>query len=162
MDHIAFMTKKYKLIDKILTGEKKVESRWYVNKIAPWNKINVGDTIYFKNSGEKVTAKAGVKKVLQFSNINKTTAKALFELDRDQSKTILEILTKYGKLISFSNSDYKKFAYENTNKNYCILIYLSDPQKIEPFQINKSGYGNACAWICIDSVNSIKLQSDKD
>ncbi len=156
------MTKKLKLIDKILSGRKKIESRWHVNKIAPWNKIQIGGTIYFKNAGEKVTAKATVSKVLQFSNINQTASKNLFDNPENQTKTILEILNKYGKLIAFSNSEYEEFARDNKNKNYCILIYLANPQKLEPFQINKSGFGNACAWICIDSVESIKLQGGKD
>jgi len=35
MDHIAIMNPKLKLIDKTLSGEKKVESRWLKNKSAP-------------------------------------------------------------------------------------------------------------------------------
>jgi ASC-1-like (ASCH) protein len=69
MHHIAIMKKQWKLIDKILAGSKTLESRWYVNKRDPWNKVKVGDTIFFKNTGEPVTAKATVSKVLQFENI---------------------------------------------------------------------------------------------
>jgi len=49
-------------------GEKQIESRWYVNKINPWNKVKVGDTVYFKNSGDPVTAKVRVKKSCNSSN----------------------------------------------------------------------------------------------
>ncbi len=45
MDHVAIMKKAWKLIPKILDGQKKVESRWGVNKCAPWGKIKVGDNV---------------------------------------------------------------------------------------------------------------------
>ena len=56
MDHVAIMNKRWKLIPKILDGSKTIESRWYVNKIKPWNSIKEDDKIYFKNSGEPITA----------------------------------------------------------------------------------------------------------
>lgn len=50
MNHIAIMKKSWGLLPKILSGEKKIESRWYLNKNALWGKIKKGDTVYFKNS----------------------------------------------------------------------------------------------------------------
>jgi len=43
------------------------------------------------------------------------------------------------------------------NKKYCILIYLKNPEKVEPFEINKAGFGAMSAWITIPSVDSIKI-----
>ena len=65
------MKKGWNLTEKILTREKTIESRWYKNKYPPWNKIKPGEAIYFKNSGEPVTIKTKVGKVLQFSDLNK-------------------------------------------------------------------------------------------
>ena len=62
MEHLAIMRKSWGLTQKILTGQKKIESRWYKNKYRPWNQIQKGDVIYFKDSGEPVTIKATVKK----------------------------------------------------------------------------------------------------
>ena len=70
-DHIAIMKKSWNLTEKILTREKTIESRWYKNKYPPWDKIKPAETIYFKNSGEPVTIKTKVEKVLQFSDLNK-------------------------------------------------------------------------------------------
>jgi len=44
MDHVAILSKKYELLDKIISGEKTIESRWYVNRIAPWNKMTYSPT----------------------------------------------------------------------------------------------------------------------
>ena len=82
MEHVAIMKKSWRLTYKILTGQKKIESRWYKVKYAPWNRIKSGETVYFKDSGEPVTIKAEVKKVIQFSNITPEKVK--------------KILTKYG------------------------------------------------------------------
>ena len=73
MEHIAIMKKSWKFIDKILTGEKTIESRWYTSRRVPWNRIKKGETIYFKDSGEPVTIKAEADKVLQFSDLTPKT-----------------------------------------------------------------------------------------
>ena len=117
------------LIAKILSGEKKIESRWSKNKVAPWGRVKRGDRIYFKNSGEPVTAMAEVEKVRQFE-----------KKDFDKAREL------------FSASD--KWA---RGKNYCVLIWLKDPKKVKPFKINKSGFGSAAAWLCYS--NSPLIQS---
>ncbi len=142
MEHLAIMKKSWGLLPKILNGEKKIESRWYLAKFAPWNKIKANEVIYFKNSGEPVTVKAEVEKVLQFE-----------DYDDKQLKEILEI---YGKRICFNDPLSKVFEWAKKRK-YCVLIFLKNPQKIEPFEIKKKGFGNACAWICVDDINKIKL-----
>ena len=68
MDHLAIMNPKWKLIPKILSGEKTIESRRYMMKVAPWNKIQTGDTVYFKDAGKEVAAKAEVESVMQFDH----------------------------------------------------------------------------------------------
>jgi len=142
MRHIAIMRKSWGLLPKILTGEKTVESRWYKNKYTPWNKIKQGDIVYFKDSGEPVSVKAGVSKVLQFENLNKNKRKG--------------ILDKYAKTdlgVKELTPEIKNYVF---NKNYCILIFFKNPKKIKPFNINKSGYGAMASWICVENISKIK------
>lgn len=143
MDHIAIMNKRKGLISKILTGDKTIESRWYVNRISPWNKIEKGETVWFKDSGEKVTAKATVYRVLQFDG--------LF------SQKIMEILKTYGKEIGFKKNQHQKFINESKNKNYCILVFLKYPRLVRPFAINKAGFGVSSAWISLPNIKTIKI-----
>ncbi len=144
MDHIAIMKKSWNLIPKILSGKKTIESRWYKSRIAPWNKITSNDIIYFKNSGEKIIVKAEVSDVLQFENLNK--------------EKIYSILKEYGSKIAVSTpiEKFESIYPRYENKRYCILIFLKNPEKLIPFNINKKGFGNACAWICIGDINKIK------
>lgn len=142
MDHLAIMNPRWKLIEKILTGEKTIESRWYANKIAPWNRIIAGDQVYFKDAGKEVTAKATVQEVLQF------------ELSTIESTK--ELLHKYQKGLCFSDESLTDTTWLN-GKRYAILLFLTQPETIKPFAINKKGYGSAAAWICVDSINKLKL-----
>ena len=145
MDHVAIMDKKKKLLEKIVSGEKTIESRWYVNRISPWNKIKKGDMVWFKNSGERVTLKAKVSKVLQFDTL--TPSK------------ILKILKTYGKEIGFRKDQHNNWAENSSNKHYCILAFLSSPKLVKPFEINKDGFGLSTAWISIGNINSIRKQT---
>lgn len=144
MEHVAIMKKSWGLVPKILSGEKKIESRWYKNKYSPWGKIKEGERVYFKDSGSLVSLKAEVEKVLQFS-------------DLDELK-VREILEKYAKDDGIEQ-DKEKFFEMFKKKNYCMLIFLKYPEKIEPFKIDKKGFGAMAAWLCVDDINKIKKQS---
>ncbi len=143
MQHIAILSKKRKLLDKIISGEKTIESRWYKSKTAPWNRIKSGEVVYFKDSGDPVKVKAEVDKVLFFE-----------DLDLEKVK---EIVNDYGDKIALSkNKDDQFWKYLN-NRKYCILIFLKNVHEIEPFNINKKGFGLMSAWICIEDVDRIKI-----
>jgi len=143
MHHVAIMKKSWKLIDKIVSGEKTIESRWYQNRRDPYHKIKSGDVVYFKDSGEPVTAKADVERVLEFSDLT--------------PQKVDYILKKYGKRIWVN---YHKDLYKNyEGKNYCILVFMKNMKYIKSFNINKKGYGNASAWLCVDNISRIKLKN---
>lgn len=141
MEHLAIMKKSWGLTEKILNGEKKIESRWYITKRAPWDNIKKGETVYFKDSGCPVSLKAKVSKVLQFSDLNPSKVKT--------------ILNKYGKQDGIEKEmDY--FLNRFKNKKYCILIFIESPKKVKPFSIDKSGFGNMSAWISVRNINKLK------
>ena len=137
------MRKSWGLTQKILTGEKKIESRWYKVKYSPWNKIKSGEFIYFKDSGFPIIIKTEVDKVIQFSDLTPEKVK--------------EILDKYGQADGIELDKIPKFFEMFKDKKYCMLIFLKNPQKIESFEIDKSGFGAMSAWICIDDLDKIKL-----
>lgn len=141
VEHLAIMKKSWKLTRKILSGEKKIESRWYKSKRMPFGKIKKGEVIYFKDTGEPVTMKAEVEKVLQFA-----------DLTPDKVKDILE---KYEKGIRIENIAESIERYKN--KKYCLLIFLKKPQKIVPFRISKKGFGMMSAWITVPKISDIRI-----
>ena len=142
MHHIAITKKEWHLIEKILSGEKTIESRWYKTKHILWDRIKAGDNIYFKNTGEPVSIKAKVSKVLQI------------EVSSEKQKR--EILAKYQKSLGVKEvmpaiGDYIK------GKRYCLLVFFENPKKIKPFEINKKGFGLMSARITVDNINKVKI-----
>lgn len=141
MDHVAIMRKSWGLLPKILTGEKTIESRWYLSRKIPWNRIKKGDRIFFKNSGEPVVASTIVKKVIQYDFV--------------KPKLVREILKEYGnKGLGIDNL--QKYYNLFKGKNYCILVFYSSIKKIKPFKINKEGHGALSAWITVENINKLK------
>lgn len=143
MDHVAIMKKSWGLTNKILTGQKSIESRWYSVKYKPWGSIKKGETIYFKDSGERVRLRAEVGKVMQFANLT--------------SNKVKEILDKYGGNDGLEREKIPEFFRGFENKKYCILIFLKNPREIRPFEIDKAGFGAMSAWITVNSISKIRV-----
>jgi ASC-1-like (ASCH) protein len=145
MDHVAIMKSSWGLIPKIVAGKKTVESRWLKIRSTPWGRVKAGDTIWFKNSGEPVTLRARVTRVLQFEG-----------LDKEKTEEILE---KYGesdlgidKTTPGEIEDYFK------NKKYCLLVFFNRVERVEPFEIDKTGFGAMAAWICTGKIEKIRKE----
>ena len=136
MDHIAILQKEW--LPKILAGEKTIESRWYKQKRTPYQNIHPGETIYFKETGKPVTAKATVQKALFFD--------ALTE------EKLREILQIYGKQINMTLDVIPGLL----DKKYSILVMLKEVESIQPFTINKKGFGNMAAWITVKNIENIR------
>jgi len=147
MDHLAILDKKRKLLAKIISGEKSIESRWYKAKVTPWDRIKKGETIYFKESGEPVSVRAQVAEVMQFYL---------------PQTNVTELLQKYGKDICFTKQDLSKLVTWCSERRYCILIRLAEVQQREPFNIDKTGFGNMAAWITVDNIEKIKRKSSSN
>lgn len=142
MEHIAIMRKSWGLMDKILTGQKTIESRWYSVKYKPWDRIKEGETVYFKDSGNPVNLKAHVRKVLQFQNLT--------------SDRVSMLLDKYGKDDGIEKKRIPEFYKRFKNKKYCILVFLENPKKIKPFFISKKGFGMMSSWLVIKDIKIIR------
>lgn len=138
MDHLAILSKEGNLLGKILSGEKKIESRWYKSKKTPYQNIAAGDIVYFKESGELVSAKAGVAKVLFF--------------DKLHEQKIKDLLAQYAKELGVPMSYLDKIK----GKNFCTFIFLENVEQIEPFAVDKKGFGMMAAWITVKSIEMLK------
>ena len=119
MVHVAIMDKE--TINKILNGSKTIESRFSKNKITPYQKVSIGDTIYLKETGKDIIATFLVDRVVYFDNITPDIMKVIRE--------------KYGKFINASD-DYWNLKNDT---NYGTLIYIKNPISIKPIKFNKKG-----------------------
>lgn len=140
MDHVAIMTPSWKLIPKILRGEKSIESRWYQARRAPWNAVSVGDRVFFKDSGKPITAQATVSRVWQFE----------IKSSRDAERIVHE----FGPRIALVNPN---VATWGRLPRYCILVELENPIAVTPFTVDKRGFGSGAAWMTLDLIDRIRL-----
>jgi len=143
MDHLAIMKKSWWLTQKILTGQKTIETRRYMNKSAPWDKIKAGDTVYFKDSWSLVTVQATVFDVEQFADLDEQKRQA--------------ILKKYSYADIWTTTILPEILDYVKGKKYCIIIHLKNPQAVKPFEVNKMWYGNMCAWITLPNIEKIRI-----
>lgn len=84
-----------------------------------------------------VTAKATVARVIQ--------------KEIETLSDAISLVKKHKKALCFTESSLEDTSWL-TGKRYAILIFLKDPKQIEPFTLDKTGYGNACAWICTENI----------
>ena len=143
MEHVAIMKKSWGLLPKLVSGQKTIESRWLVNQSGPWGKVREGETIYFKDAGEPVTVKATVSHVLELDNLG--------------PGRVREILDFYGEDDGISDTEIPQYEALFSDKQYCVLIFMENIQTIEPFHIDKQGFGAQTAWISVPSVHQIKV-----
>lgn len=86
-----------------------------------------------------MTAKAQTERILQFENLN--------------DETVCQIIENYGKSIALIEKDPAKWFHK---QKYCILIFLKNPEPIDPFPIDKTGFGMASAWMTVGDINQVK------
>jgi ASC-1-like (ASCH) protein len=117
--HLAIFVEPY--LDLVKKGKKSIESRFSVNRIAPYDKINVGDVVLVKKSGGLVCGFFTVKDVEFFSNLN--------------SKSCLEIENNYGEEICTYVDE--NFWDNRIKSRYASIIMIDKFHHIEPFSIVK-------------------------
>lgn len=139
MDHIAIMKPVWKLIPKILAGQKTIESRWYQHRVAPWDRIKAGERIFFKDSGKPVSAMARVAFVIQ--------------KETNSIEDLEALIRAYAEPIQMVERDPRVWK---TKPRYVILIGLTDVQPVTPFHIDKTGFGSAAAWLVVEDIERIK------
>lgn len=117
MEHLAIMKKGY--IEKILSGEKKIESRFSMNRATPYHKISAGDQVYMQEVGKEVTAVFEVVDVLFFDHLSEEKVEML--------------RARYGKDICADED----FWERKKSAQYATLIYIKEPRRIAPFKVCK-------------------------
>lgn len=117
--HLAVCNEPF--LSLLLNGEKKIESRFSINKISPYLKIMKGDIVILKASGGLVSGAFVSGNVTYFQTLTK--------------KVLKEIEIKYGNEIC---SRYDKCFWSSRNKaNYATLIEVKKVKSLIPFKSHK-------------------------
>ncbi|MDD5147515.1 MAG: hypothetical protein PHV63_03165 [Candidatus Daviesbacteria bacterium] len=105
--HLAIF--KGKAGELILSGQKRVESRFSKVKTVPFGMISSGDLVYIKPSGKEIIGEFRVKKVIFFDGISpEDIARIRKEYEKDlvadKAYWINKTNSKYGTLIFIGDS----------------------------------------------------------
>lgn len=140
MDHVVYLDANAKELDLLLSGKKTMIIRGAAGRKMPYGRVNRDDVLYFINNNAEglIQAKASVKDVFNSERMTEEESARLVE-------------SHQGKL-QLSKKQQDRWA----GKRYLMLIEVSDLKKIEPFQIDKSDYGNMDDWLPVEEIERVK------
>ncbi|MBI2597107.1 ASCH domain-containing protein [Candidatus Daviesbacteria bacterium] len=119
MKHLAIF--KEDGADKILSGEKTIESRFSRRRIAPFGQVSSGDLVYIKPAGKEVIGQFRVQKVIFYDGLG--------------IEEIREIREEYGKKIAVEESYWKGKG----DCRYGTLIFIGESVRFitSPIRLKK-------------------------
>jgi ASC-1-like (ASCH) protein len=133
-NHLVILKKPY--LDAILTGRKKIESRFTKMKHHGFGRVLAGDKLFLKESSGPVCATAKVKSVRNFDNLT--------------PKQIIEIKQRYNHYIIGGD----EYWQSKSNCRFGFLVWLEDVRPIEPVRINKKDWR---AWVVLTEKENFGL-----
>lgn len=141
MDHIVYLDYKAKELDNLISGQKTMIIRGAMGRKMPHGRIEPNDTLYFmQNNGSGMV-------------IAKANAHAIFcsgQLTKEESK---ELVDSFADKLMLNTDLRRRFR----GKRYLTLITLSDFKTIEPFCINREGFGNVDDWLPVGNIESARF-----
>ncbi len=141
MDHIVYLDKKAKELDNLIAGKKTMIIRGAMGRKMPYERVDIGDTLYFtENNGEGL-----VKAVAQVSDTIFT--------DKLEPEESIEIVEKLQPMLQLDAKLTKRFA----GKRYLCLISIENFREIETFVFDKSDFGNMDDWLRVENIEKVKI-----
>ena len=123
--HLGVFSEPY--LQKIYSGEKTMESRFTMNKTAPYGRIRSGDIVIIKRSSGPVEGFFLTGCVVQY----------------DLSKVpIAQLKEKYGKQLCVDDAFWEK----KKNCRYAVLFDIMNLKRLSPFTIQKRGMQTWISW----------------
>jgi hypothetical protein len=140
MDHVVYVDAKSEELEKILARSKAVVVRGAMGRKLPYGLVAPGDILYFiRNNGEgRVRARATVRTV--------TNSAPLTLLDS------VRLVQEQQVGLQLSPEQFKRWA----GKRYLVLIEIEAPEVVEPFEIDRSGYGIMDDWLPVGEIKNIR------
>jgi hypothetical protein len=140
MDHVVYLDFKANELGRLTEKSKTMIIRGATGKKLPYGRVSVGDVLYFvENNGDGlVRAKATVESVFNSEKMS----------DEESNKLVQD---SQGRL-NLTDKQYERWA----GKRYIVLIGVKDFERIEPFKIDRSGYGNMDDWLPVEKIEGVQ------
>ncbi|WP_372996294.1 hypothetical protein [Lutispora sp.] len=141
MDHVVYVDAKAKELEELIAGTKTMIIRGATGRKLPYGRVNMEDILYFiNNDGEgKVWVKGNVTDVYNSDKMAEDESISLAEKNQDK--------------LGLTEKQFEKWA----GKRYIVLIQVGNIETIDPFEIDKSNYGNMDDWLPFENIDSVRL-----
>ena len=146
MDNVVYLDFQAKELENLKSGQKTMIIRGAMGRKLPYGRVNASDVLYFiENKGDGlVKGRAVVDSIFNSDKLSKEQSIEIVE--QNQAKLLLNTGLK------------KRFS----GKRYLVLITIKDFEEIEPFQIDKSDYGNMDDWLPVENIDKVKIKFGKN
>ena len=144
MDHVVYLDAKAKEFDSLLSAKKKTMIiRGAAGRKLPHGRVNKDDIIYFINNNAEgvILAKAKVKSVFNSDKMSEEESVQLVKSNQDK--------------LQLTRQQFDRWA----GKRYLVLIEVTGFEKVEPFQIEKSNYGNMDYWLPVEQIDKVRIKN---
>ena len=143
MDHVVYLDHKSQELENLAKGQKDMIVRGAMGRKMPHGRAKPGDTLYFiRNNGEGlVKAMAKIKHVFHSEKLSPEDSQELFR--QHEQRLMLDARMT------------KRFS----GKRYLVLIEVSEFEDIQPFEIDRSKYGNMDDWLLIEDIKNIMREA---
>ena len=64
-----------------------------------------------------------------------------------------QLVNSYQEKLQLTKKQYERWA----GKRYLVLVEISNVEKVDPFRIDKSNYGNMDDWLPVEEIEKVKI-----
>jgi hypothetical protein len=141
MDHVVYVDNKAEELEKLLGGEKSMLIRGAAGRKMPHGRVESGDVLYLvENDGSGlIKARCDVLSAFHSEKMDKAESTALVDDNQDK--------------LQLTAQQYKRWA----GKRYLVLIEVGEIEALEPFEFDRSEYGNMDDWLRVEDINTVRL-----
>ena len=141
MDHVVYLDANAKELDLLLSNQKTMIIRGATGRKMPYGRVNQGDILYFINNN----AEGAIRAMAIVKNVNNS--------DKLTEEESAQLVNRYQEKLQLTKKQYDRWA----GKRYLVLIEISGVKKVEPFQIDKSNYGNMDDWLPVEQIERVRI-----
>ena len=142
MDHVVYLDAKAKELDMLLAAKKTMIIRGAAGRKLPHGRVNDGDILYFINNNAEGVILATAK------------VKSVFNSDKMNEEESIQLINSNQAKLQLTKQQFDRWA----GKRYLVLIEVTGVEKVEPFQIDKSNYGNMDDWLPVEQIEKVRIK----
>lgn len=141
MDHVVYLDSQADELEKLENNEKSMLIRGAAGRKMPYGRVFENDTLYFINNNSEglIKGRALVNSVFNSEKMTKEDSEALVNKN----------------LQSLNLTEMQKNRW--SGKRYLVLIGVKNFERIEPFSIDKSNFGNMDDWLPVGNIKEVRL-----